>query len=86
MIEFRRNTPHIIASYEGSHSDVTIGNVTWKYQGNGLGSTLGLSTDGNNLVLSTGGAGFTVIPEPSSFVLLVMGMFGLVAYAWRKRK
>ncbi len=76
----------LIASYEGSHSDVTIGNVTWKYQGSGLGSTLGLSTDGNNLVLSTNGAGFTVIPEPSSFVLLVMGMFGLVAYAWRKRK
>lgn len=76
----------LIASYEGSHSDVTIGNVTWKYQGSGLGSTLGLSTNGNNLVLSTSGAGFTVIPEPSSFVLLVMGTFGLVAYAWRKRK
>ena len=27
-----------------------------------------------------------VVPEPSSFALLVAGLFGLVAYAWRKRK
>ena len=26
------------------------------------------------------------IPEPSSFVLLVCGLVGLLAYAWRKRK
>ena len=27
-----------------------------------------------------------VVPEPSSFVLLVAGLVGLLAYAWRKRK
>lgn len=27
-----------------------------------------------------------VVPEPSSFALLAAGLFGLVAYAWRKRK
>ncbi len=29
---------------------------------------------------------FSAIPEPSAIVLLVTGMFGLLAYAWRKRK
>jgi hypothetical protein len=28
----------------------------------------------------------TTVPEPSTFVLLAMGAFGLVAYAWRKRR
>ncbi len=28
----------------------------------------------------------TVIPEPSTFVLLVTGLIGLLCYAWRKRK
>ena len=28
----------------------------------------------------------TVIPEPSTIILLVTGIFGLLAYAWRKRK
>lgn len=29
---------------------------------------------------------FSVVPEPSSVVLLSMGLLSLVAYAWRKRK
>jgi len=28
----------------------------------------------------------TTVPEPSTFVLLAMGAFGLLAYAWRKRR
>jgi len=74
----------LIASYEGSKADVTIGGVTWKYS-TGLGSTLGLIDD-NTLVLSSSGDGFTVIPEPSSFLLLSLGVVSLLAYAWRKRK
>ena len=74
----------LIASYEGSKADVTIGGVTWKYS-TGLGSTLGLIDD-NTLVLSSSGDGFTVIPEPSSFLLLSLGVLSLLAYAWRKRK
>ena len=27
-----------------------------------------------------------VVPEPNTLVLLVVGLFGLLAYAWRKRK
>jgi hypothetical protein len=26
------------------------------------------------------------VPEPATLALLAMGLFGLVAYAWRKRK
>ncbi len=29
---------------------------------------------------------FDAVPEPSTIVLLVMGIIGLLAYAWRKRK
>ena len=29
---------------------------------------------------------FTIVPEPSSLVLMALGLFGLLAYAWRKRK
>ena len=33
-----------------------------------------------------GVASIDAIPEPSAIVLLAMGLFGLLAYAWRKRK
>jgi len=29
---------------------------------------------------------FTVVPEPSAVAMVVTGLFGLLAYAWRKRK
>lgn len=35
---------------------------------------------------STGVLNFVAVPEPSSLVLLVCGLAGLLAYAWRKRK
>jgi hypothetical protein len=35
----------------------------------------------------TGGkAAIKIVPEPSTIALLVSGLFGLLAYAWRKRK
>ena len=38
-------------------------------------------------VLSAGEiAGLATIPEPSALILLASGLFGLLAYAWRKRK
>ena len=29
---------------------------------------------------------FVIVPEPSTLALLGCGLFGLLAYAWRKRK
>jgi len=31
-------------------------------------------------------AGFTVVPEPSTLVLLAAGLLGLLCYAWRRRR
>lgn len=39
-----------------------------------------------NQVLSIYTNGISTIPEPNTIVLLVSGMIGLLAYAWRKRK
>jgi autotransporter-associated beta strand protein len=43
------------------------------------------SLDGAAISALTG-AGFTVVPEPGTLALLAAGLFGLLAYAWRKRK
>lgn len=32
------------------------------------------------------GVSYEVVPEPSTIALLITGLFGLLAYAWRKRK
>ena len=34
--------------------------------------------------LTIGGVGATVVPEPSTFLLLGLGVFGLFAWAWRR--
>lgn len=36
--------------------------------------------------VGTVGLSYASVPEPSTVVLMVMGLFGLLAYAWRKRK
>jgi len=60
----------------------------------GAGWTLGAAIDTNNsgqivgwghLNGRTHGFLLTVVPEPSTFALLGMGAFGLLAYAWRRR-
>lgn len=45
------------------------------YWGGGAADTLSVSADN-----------YGVVPEPSSIVLLFAGAFGLVCYAWRKRR
>jgi hypothetical protein len=45
-----------------------------------------LNDGGPNAFLSVDHVQFSAIPEPSSIVLLSVGLVGLLAYAWRKRK
>lgn len=64
---------------------------TWKHVDGGLPGTAGqlAGTPGSYSVVfsDTGSAGVQqVIPEPSTLVLLAAGLFGLLAYAWRKRR
>lgn len=42
--------------------------------------------DNTTLIDSVHIAGTSTIPEPSLFILVVTGLIGLLAYAWRKRK
>jgi autotransporter-associated beta strand protein len=37
-------------------------------------------------IVAAGAMGSTAVPEPSSIALLTIGLLGLLAYAWRKRK
>lgn len=80
-----KTADQFFVSFAGDKSDVIVGSTTWKY-GTGLGTALGLSGDILVLDLAEGGSGFQVIPEPSMLALLAAGLFGLLAYAWRKRK
>ena len=52
--------------------------------------TTGSSTFGYSTAPTSAAASFSlvqpVVPEPSTLALLASGLFGLVAYAWRKRK
>jgi len=39
-----------------------------------------------NAVAMLQSAGFSVVPEPSVYAMLIGGLIGLLAYAWRRRK
>ena len=50
-----------------------------------LGIWLDMSA-GSNTGIFFDNVRLTSVPEPSTLALLASGLFGLVAYAWRKRK
>ena len=60
--------------------------------GNAAGMAAGVSAESYPALSSWTGIGDTaqfevqVVPEPSTLALLASGLFGLVAYAWRRRK
>jgi hypothetical protein len=49
-----------------------------------LGTLTATSVQVDTLII--GGAGATAVPEPSTFVLFGLGAFGLLAWAWRRRR
>ena len=51
----------------------------------GTDTISGAGLDGQAINMLSG-SGITVVPEPSSVVLLLAGLMGLLAYGWRKRK
>jgi hypothetical protein len=63
-------------------------NVTVSSSGSDLavsaGDTIDFVVDGNKTTRVA--ATIDLVPEPSTLVLLVTGLIGLVCYAWRKRK
>jgi len=61
-------------------SSVLIGSTSVTGYNTGLGA-FSVSGDSSSLALN-----WTPIPEPSTMFMALSGLFGLLAYAWRKRK
>ncbi len=59
-----------------------------EFGGIGAGPTMSISTMGvyDQYGLINGFQIVNAVPEPGTIVLLITGLFGMLAYAWRKRK
>ena len=75
--------------------DWTVGDSTFALAvDEATAPSVAVDTSGGYVTLSSfwfgSGEGSTIyidaVPEPSAFVSLTLGLFGLLAYAWRKRK
>ena len=51
-----------------------------------LGAWTGHSNGVGTCYFGIDSVSLSVVPEPSTLVLLAAGLFGLLAYAWRKRR
>lgn len=60
------------------------GGTTWNRLGSSVSGNI-VTTDAVSSISSSGSVQFAVVPEPSTWVLLLGSIGGLVAYAWRKR-
>jgi hypothetical protein len=84
---------HVVADYTAKTFQATVGATTFggNFQpstGNGQLSTMYISSDQSRADVYYDNVSVTVgaVPEPSSLVLVAVGLVGLLAYAWRKRK
>jgi len=88
---------YVIGSADAGVSFIGEGHLSTKIDITGLGLTGVTSLTFSNFGTSTIGMGAvyheidvfgsaTTIPEPSAIVILASSLFGLFAYAWRKRK
>jgi hypothetical protein len=82
-------------TYDLTFTDVNNSANVWSTSGNSFvnavtraeaeaSGMLAVTIVQSNMCLDNVGIG--AVPEPTAFVLLSTGMFGLLAYAWRKRK
>jgi len=68
--------------------DLIVADSNWWWPGNifKVNPTTGAQTLIASGLVDPAGIVVYPIPEPSTFVLLAMGAFGLLAYAWRRRR
>ncbi len=98
LATFADKTPqYVIGSADAGVSFIGEGNLSTKIDITGLGLTGVTSLTFSNFGTASMGMGTVYheidvfgsaspIPEPSSIIILMTGLFGLLAYAWRKRK
>ncbi len=98
LATFANNTTqYVIGSADAGVSFIGEGNLSTKIDITGLGLTGVTSLTFSNFGTTSMGMGAvyheidvfgsaTTIPEPMSILILASGLFGLLAYAWRKKK
>jgi hypothetical protein len=63
-----------------------VGHNTWNPGDTIWTGTCGFASHTGGLAIGAVPSSIQIVPEPSTIALLASGLFGLLAYAWRKRK
>jgi hypothetical protein len=98
-VQIKTASNTLLASYAGTASDLTAGvfvdkTISYTVGSNdaaigqnirvliGMDNTTGTASE----CFEVDNVRLTATPEPGTLVLMATGLFGLLAYAWRKRK